>query len=179
MSTYLHELILGSLGPSQAWKSVREHHHQIEKAASRLKAIDIKTQEQPEESSSEPHPLSALERLPEEILITIMEYLDYESLYRLSQTTGYFLRLSFDIVFEFDASWRTFRHTVDRLSNGPKRRVLDGAQSSRHTPAFILEPQSDDKSEPTIQPSEAGGATFDTNDEDEGEIMLEFMARSS
>ncbi|KAI1751474.1 hypothetical protein F4782DRAFT_505076 [Xylaria castorea] len=54
-----------------------------------------------------------------------MEYLDYESLYHLSQTTGYFLRLSFDSTFELDASWRTFRHTVDSLSNGPRRGFLD------------------------------------------------------
>ncbi|KAI0976124.1 hypothetical protein F4678DRAFT_482369 [Xylaria arbuscula] len=177
LSTYSHELSQNSFVAPPAWRSIRDHHYQIEEAATRLNAAVTKTPEQPEE---EPHPSSAIESLPEEVLVAIMEYLDYGSLYRLSQTTGYFLRLSFDIIFELDASWRTFRHTVDRLSDGPKRRVLDGAQLSRDALALILAPGMDDTSELVKDLSETSGAvSFEVEDEGEGETMLEFMARES
>ncbi|KAI8952386.1 hypothetical protein F4801DRAFT_229422 [Xylaria longipes] len=110
---------------AEAWRNIRQHQRQVEDAASRLKAISIEAQAPLESKPPHSRPLSLFERLPEEVLIAIMEYLDYESLYRLSQTTRYFLRLSFDIAFESDPSWRTFRHTVDSLSNGPRRRVVD------------------------------------------------------
>ncbi|KAI0437179.1 hypothetical protein F4803DRAFT_172888 [Xylaria telfairii] len=110
---------------TEAWRSIRQSRCQVEDAASRLKAISIEAMAPLESKSPRSRPLSSLEKLPEEILIAIMEYLDYESLYRLSQTTGYFLRLSFDSTFESDPTWRTFRHTVDLLGNGPKGRVLD------------------------------------------------------
>ncbi|KAI1306380.1 hypothetical protein F5Y03DRAFT_354602 [Xylaria venustula] len=174
-STFSHELSQNSFEAPEAWRSIREHHNQIEKAATRLNAVGTKTPEQPE---AEPRPLSALESLPEEVLVAIMEYLDYGSLYRLSQTTGYFLRLSFDIIFELDASWRTFRDTVDRLSYGPKCRVLDGAQLSRDALALILDPGTDDRSKLLKDLSESGGAVCsEAEDEGEGETMLEFMAR--
>ncbi|KAI1421687.1 hypothetical protein F5Y12DRAFT_689337 [Xylaria sp. FL1777] len=179
MSTYSHEPKEESLEAFQAWGSVREHRNQIEKAAKRLKTVETKANEQPEASSAQPHPLSAIEKLPEEVLISIMEYLDYESLYRLSQTTGHFLRLSFDIVFELDSSWRTFRHTVDRLSYGPQGRVFDAARPSQNSPAVILDHGLDVKPEPIKQPSKESGAIFDTDDGGEGETMLEFMARNS
>ncbi|TGJ78658.1 hypothetical protein E0Z10_g10102 [Xylaria hypoxylon] len=190
MSTRFLEPEQKSFDTFQAWRSVREHHHQINKAASRLNSIKIKTQEFLEASSSQAHELSALEGLPEEILIAVMEYLDYESLYRLSQTTGYFLRLSFDSVFESDPSWRTFRHTIDGLSNGPRRRVLDRTKCQprapvlsqelllpRHGPASAFEPKSCSKPVSVHHPSEENGITSDIEDEDEGETMLEFMTR--
>ncbi|KAI0549451.1 hypothetical protein F4679DRAFT_271934 [Xylaria curta] len=108
---------------ADAWRSIRQSQRQVEDAASRLTAISIEMQAPLESNTSHSRPLSSLEKLPQEVLIAIMEYLDYESLYHLSQTTRYFLRLSFDGAFELDASWRTFRHTVDSLSNGPG--VLD------------------------------------------------------
>lgn len=110
---------------AEAWRSIRQSRRQVEDAASRLQTISIEAMAPLESKSPRSRPLSSLEKLPEETLIAIMEYLDYESLYRLSQTTGYFLRLSFDSTFESDPSWRTFRHTVDLLGNGPKGRVLD------------------------------------------------------
>ncbi|KAI0460518.1 hypothetical protein F5B21DRAFT_519243 [Xylaria acuta] len=109
---------------TEAWRSIRQRQRQVVDAASRLKAISIEARA-PESNPSHSRPLSSFERLPEEVLIAIMVYLDYESLYHLSQITGYFLRLSFDNTFELDPSWRTFRHTVDSLGNGPRRRVLD------------------------------------------------------
>ncbi|KAI0486797.1 hypothetical protein F4859DRAFT_314023 [Xylaria cf. heliscus] len=118
---------------AEAWRSIRQSQRQVEDAAGRLKSISIEAHVPLEPNYSHSRPLSSFERLPEEVLITIMAYLEYESLYRLSQTTGYFLRLSFDITFESDPSWRTFRHTVDSLGNGPKRRVLDWASRERRT----------------------------------------------
>ncbi|KAF2970950.1 hypothetical protein GQX73_g2534 [Xylaria multiplex] len=163
---------------SEAWRGVREHHHQIIEAASRLEAIRIRTLASPEESSSHAHSLSALQRLPEEVLVTIMGYLDYESLYRLSQTSSGFLRLSFDSVFESDPSWRTFRHAIDGLSNGPRRRVLGKAKCPPRTPVMAQEllppqpkPESNSESGSAQKYAEESGATS------EGETIVEFMAR--
>ncbi|KAI1822974.1 hypothetical protein F4861DRAFT_356601 [Xylaria intraflava] len=114
---------------AQAWRSVRENKNQIEKAARRLQTIDV----EPEPDAPSPQLLSPLERLPEELLILIMQCLDHESLYRLSQTTAHFLRLSFDNVFEMDAAWRAFRHTVDLLNDGPHKRLQNGLQRPDNT----------------------------------------------
>ena len=103
-----------------------------------------------------------------------MELLDYESLYHLSQTTGRFLRLSFDLVFELDPAWRAFRHTVDTLSDGPKGRVLNGA---RIVPQ-VMQRFSLAKGRFEWAAGDSGG-THEDGDFDEGETMLEFMARSS
>ncbi|KAI0191191.1 hypothetical protein EV127DRAFT_480561 [Xylaria flabelliformis] len=113
---------------ADAWRNIRHSQRRVEDAASRLAAISIEIQAPLESNTSHTRPLSSLERLPQEVLIAIMGYLDHESLYHLSQTTGYFLRLSFDSAFELDASWRTFRHTVDSLSNEPRRGLLDRAR---------------------------------------------------
>jgi len=115
-----------SLNPTQssAWASIRQHQDEVAKAASRLETLTLAPTEHesdlttPATAAVAARPLSALERLPEEILLEIMKGLDHESLYRFSQTTGYFLRLSFDEVFESDGAWRTFRHTVDYLNGG-------------------------------------------------------------
>ncbi|KAI3337195.1 hypothetical protein HD806DRAFT_475946 [Xylariaceae sp. AK1471] len=173
---------------ASAWGSIRQHHNEIETAASRLNTIKI---EAAETDSSHHYALSALELFPEEVLLAIMKYLDYESLYCLSQTTGYFLRLSFDSVFESDPAWRAFRHTVDGLSDGPSRRVLDGIKCQARTaamsqespvlsgPARIHETESSGTSKPIQQPSREASAKLSTKDEQEAETMLEFMARRS
>ncbi|KAI0540826.1 hypothetical protein GGR58DRAFT_89186 [Xylaria digitata] len=128
--------------------------------------------------------MSALQKLPEEILITIMGYLDYESLYRLSQTSCGFLRLSFDNVFESDPSWRTFRYAVDGLSNGPRRRVMDGTKFPPRAPVTAQEllppqprPELSGKLGSAQKYAEEGGAASDIGDEFEGETIVEFMAR--
>ncbi|KAI0470404.1 hypothetical protein GGR56DRAFT_678741 [Xylariaceae sp. FL0804] len=59
---------------------------------------------------------------------------DRASLYRLSQTAGRFLRLSFDAVFEADAEWRAFRHIAGALSDRPRRRLLPGAGWTGRSP---------------------------------------------
>ncbi|KAI0392329.1 hypothetical protein F5Y17DRAFT_477772, partial [Xylariaceae sp. FL0594] len=90
----------------------KTHHAAIANAASHM------LETRPSFNAHIPKLLSPLERLLEEILLLIMSCLDYESLYRLSETSELFLRLSFDDVFESDAAWRAFRHTVDRLRGG-------------------------------------------------------------
>ncbi|RWA12164.1 hypothetical protein EKO27_g2943 [Xylaria grammica] len=180
MSTYLLKLEQPTLDTFQAWRSVREHYNQIKKAASQLEAITMKAHASFETSPSRTPPLSALERLPEETLIAIMEYLDYESLYRLSQMTGYFLRLSFDGVFEKDPSWRIFRYTIDGLGNGPGRTGLDRTQEllpPRHEPVSAFQPETGDKSGSILQISRDNSAASDIENGDGGETMLDFMAR--
>jgi serine/threonine protein kinase len=182
-----------SLEASQAsaWGSIRQHHDNVETAASRLSTIRFEEEPSIDPDSSHHHILSALERLPEEVLLAVMEYLDYESLYRLSQTTGYFLRLSFDSVFESDSAWRVFRHTVDGLSDGPRKRVLDGIKCRMSTPSMPYKSQVLRAPEP-IHRIGSGGilrATHQhlserdeknvTEHEEEGETMLEFMAKRS
>ncbi|KAI1155014.1 hypothetical protein F4825DRAFT_108542 [Nemania diffusa] len=185
---------------TQAWGSIREHRHEVEKAASRLGAVSMEAQPSPEPTPINSRPSSALERLPDEVLIAIMGYLDHESLYRLSQTTGDFLRLSFDSVFEQDPSWKTFRYTVDQyfhdqdketeLRSGPRRRVLDWArwrarnpvvaqesQSIGHAPAASSKIEPSEQCELVQQSLKSTSATLYTGDEGEGETMLEFMAR--
>ncbi|KAI8628716.1 hypothetical protein F5Y19DRAFT_112061 [Xylariaceae sp. FL1651] len=175
---------------TQVWSSIRQRHTEVETAASRIKTIN--TEPQPAADASHLRALSPLEWLPEEILVSIMERLDHESLYRLSQTTGHFLRLSFDSVFETDPAWRAFRHTVDGLSDGPSRRILDGikceiknstsSQDSKSRraslPPYGAEPG---KISDNIQKaSEKDDAEFGADSGyEEGETMLEFMARRS
>lgn len=68
--------------------------------------------------------LTPLERLPQEIKLHIMRFLDHFSLFRLTQAYGVFHVLAFDNIFEDDPYWRTLRHTVDCLEGGPENRVL-------------------------------------------------------
>jgi hypothetical protein len=68
--------------------------------------------------------LSHLEKLPQEIKLQIMRFLDHFSLYRLTQAYEVFHVLAFDNIFEDDPYWRTLRHTVDCLGDGPENRVL-------------------------------------------------------
>ncbi|KAI2642713.1 hypothetical protein GGS21DRAFT_486538 [Xylaria nigripes] len=105
----------------QTWLTIRAQSREIEQAAKRLQTS---TTTSPQAEHQTPQPRSAIERLPEEVLLAIMACLDYESLYRLSQASPYFLRLSFDDVFELDPGWRTFRFTVDSLVVGPRGRLF-------------------------------------------------------
>ncbi|KAJ8115087.1 hypothetical protein ONZ43_g4748 [Nemania bipapillata] len=188
---------------ARAWRSIREHRQEVRKAANLLRARGIGVQIFEEQEPLHVRPRSALESLPDEILVSIMEYLDYGSLYRLSQTTGEFLRLSFDGIFEVDAEWRTFRYTIDRyfheedsrmtgLRSGPRMRVLDWARWSVRHPDIAQEEQSTGdvlEAGMAIEPSGqyevaqespmVADATHDSEgeDEDERETILEFMAR--
>ncbi|KAI1344135.1 hypothetical protein F5Y15DRAFT_410986 [Xylariaceae sp. FL0016] len=119
---------------TRAWGLVRRHHGVVADAAKKLKTLEAQCVE--EERHPSQHRLSALERLPDEILVHVMVLLDNESLYRLSQTTAKFLRLSFDKEFEASGDWRAFRHTVDALSIGPKRRILDGMRAANRCPVI-------------------------------------------
>ncbi|KAI1324834.1 hypothetical protein F5Y16DRAFT_401960 [Xylariaceae sp. FL0255] len=110
---------------SNAWGSIREDHVAIEEAASKIwSAPDEDTEPQTLIDTLRLQSLSPFERLPDETLVTIMTYLDHGSLYCLSQVTGRFLRLSFDEIFEADAEWRAFRHTIDALRGGLGKRIL-------------------------------------------------------
>ncbi|KAI0115903.1 hypothetical protein GGR51DRAFT_367420 [Nemania sp. FL0031] len=180
-----------AVSQAQAWRSVREQWREVGKTAILLQAAILKTRPPQEPESPNSRRLSALERLPEEVLIAIMERLDYESLYRLSQTTGYFLRLSFDNVFELDPGWRTFRHTIDEyfheyrrgigLHSEPRRRVLDWANWRARKPnstqlVLALDPEPSGQPKPAQEPPEPKSVTGDVDDGDEGETMLHFMA---
>lgn len=59
--------------------------------------------------------LSTLERLPDELLLKIMKYVDRFDLYCLTQASDHLFRLSLDNTFEDIPAWRTLRHT-DRKS---------------------------------------------------------------
>ncbi|CAJ2506329.1 Uu.00g004590.m01.CDS01 [Anthostomella pinea] len=203
------------LGPEQkrfaesqarAWAIIRRHHVAIGKAAERMIAINFsgEPQRQPphdvgaasKEMKTEivqppRSPLSRLESLPEEIHMQIMRLLDHESLYRLSQTTGQFLRLSFDSAFEADAGWRAFRHTADCLGDGPRRRIVDGTGQAQGTAAEVKGadysgldscPERWRRNEDAVGFDGEGskpksGLVRSDEDGDEGETMLEFMAR--
>ncbi|KAI1125038.1 hypothetical protein F5Y10DRAFT_284543 [Nemania abortiva] len=200
MSTDFVELGQKTFASSQAlaWRGIRDHRHVVENAARRLGGLSLATQLPQEPDPPNPRPSSALEKLPEEVLIAIMECLDYESLYRLSQTTGYFLRLSFDSVFELDPEWRTFRYTVDEyfhelgIEIGARTRVLDWAKwrvknpddiaqdpesSRRMLSVYNAKSESGGLGEVVQQPLEPISTTRDTDEDDEGMTMLEFMAR--
>ncbi|KAJ2987803.1 hypothetical protein NUW58_g4310 [Xylaria curta] len=179
---------------AQAWSTIRDNHHSVANAAKRLDSIATKAQGplESESESSRRRLLSAFERFPEEVLIGIMGYLDYTSLYNLSQTTSYFLRLSFDNAFESDPSWRTFRHTVDRLSDGPRGQFLNrsklqagttvakqGSVVSKNEPEPSVGVTARRRSRFTRLTTRAIRLLFNTEDESEGETMHEFMARSS
>ncbi|KAI1268370.1 hypothetical protein F5Y18DRAFT_441124 [Xylariaceae sp. FL1019] len=180
-----------------AWSSIRENCSEIEKAASRLAALTIQPEPEPERVTALA-PLkeaTTLERLPEEILIHIMKYLDHESLYLLTRTKGHFLRISFDGVFESDASWRTFRHTVSyayslqlelgyclrtshalhgiswgcRASKGKER---EGMKASGTRDQIEYDPSSS-KATASHQPHESAK---EPEKEEEGQTMLEFMS---
>ncbi|KAJ8125753.1 hypothetical protein O1611_g7884 [Lasiodiplodia mahajangana] len=176
---------------AQAWGNIRERWREVGKTAIRLTRVSLRTQPPQEPDPPNPRNLSALERLPEEVLIAIMQCLDHESLYRFSQTTGYFLRLSFDSVFELDPAWRTFRYTIDQyfherereagLRSGPRRRVLDWEKwrARNPNPAPLIsssKPESSGEPDLVQRPPEPASATRDAGDEDEGETMLDFMA---
>ncbi|KAI0166154.1 hypothetical protein GGR57DRAFT_13470 [Xylariaceae sp. FL1272] len=112
-----------------AWSSIRKNRSEIENAANRLASLTIQPEPEPKPASvlSQLAKASMLERLPEEILISIMTYLDHPSLYLLTQTHDRFLRMSFDRVFESDANWRTFRHTeLEHGFGNPRPYMVSG-----------------------------------------------------
>ncbi|KAI1367021.1 hypothetical protein F5Y08DRAFT_299776 [Xylaria arbuscula] len=84
----------GSLWPPvQAWKDCWEQFRETREAVNRLFGIDDGIQaelRQEEAAPCKPRMPSAVEKLPDEIVVIVMEYLDYESLYNLSETTGSF-----------------------------------------------------------------------------------------
>ncbi|KAI0593936.1 hypothetical protein F4775DRAFT_575857 [Biscogniauxia sp. FL1348] len=179
----------------RTWGLIRSFHGDVEWAAIRINTINTKSglgrQEGVEATLSPYHPLSRLERLPEEIQMHIMKCLDHENLYRLSQTTSHFLKLSFDSAFEADPSWRAFRHTVDGLGEGPRRRILEGASVREATWVILdLDEQEPASSQlPSFQDQRGGNdlgeqsfpekrrvITLDGSD-DEAETMHSFMAK--
>ncbi|KAI1484801.1 hypothetical protein F5X96DRAFT_662804 [Biscogniauxia mediterranea] len=179
----------------RTWELIRSFRGDVEWAATHIDTINPKSgsgsQEDVEATPSHYHPLSRFERLPEEIHMHIMECLDHENLYRLSQTTAHFLKLSFDSTFEADPSWRAFRHTVDGLGEGPRRRILEGA-SVREAGRVILDspeqeepssllPSSYDQGDGNYlseqnSPEKRRVVTLDGSD-DEAETMHSFMAK--
>ncbi|KAI1075433.1 hypothetical protein F5B20DRAFT_382215 [Whalleya microplaca] len=154
-----------------AWGLIGRHHGVVRKAAERMETIDVGDERiaeggKDEVEAVEPglYPLSPLERLPDEVLMQILKYLDNESLYRLSQTTPIFLGLSFDPAFECRPDWRAFRHTVDCLGGGPKKRISEALAVRRRT--------ANTAQKPTGRQTEKTGGL-----DDEGETMMSFMAR--
>ncbi|KAI0018954.1 hypothetical protein F4780DRAFT_780831 [Xylariomycetidae sp. FL0641] len=188
----------------RSWLFVNVQRQVIARAASRMLAMESgiasreaaaeEAQEEEEEEEEEKEAtqarrrLSEIERLPEEIQVQIMKTLDHESLYRLSQTTAHFLRLSFDPAFEAEPAWRAFRHTVDGLGKGPRERMRQVPatmglfrvdEEAQVTKAYVPTPRSergDRQGEPgLLKVVEVGqGAAEET---DEGETILDFFSR--
>ncbi|KAI0014215.1 hypothetical protein F4779DRAFT_212218 [Xylariaceae sp. FL0662B] len=161
-----HQQVFGESNAS-AWGFISQHRDAVQKAAQRIAAVEVGEEQIGDEAEGEDpeqYRLSPLERLPDEILMQIMKHLDNESLYRLSQATPFFLDLSFDPAFESRPDWRAFRHTVDGLGDGPRKRVSE---------ALTIRPRIEDAVQRPAEKSTGKVA----GEPDEGETMISFMAR--
>ncbi|KAI1505576.1 hypothetical protein F5X99DRAFT_368512 [Biscogniauxia marginata] len=181
----------------RTWDLIRRNREEVERAAASITTVRTETEacdDDDAEANLPRYPLSRLERLPEELQIYIMKYLDYDSLYRLSQTTSHFLKLSFDATFEADPSWRAFRHTADGLGDGPRRRILDGSgtRGPGSTSTESHEQRVPSRPSPCFRDHNAGVTNLGEQSssekqhtavlyesDDEGETMLSFMTRQS
>ncbi|KAH9899117.1 hypothetical protein F4778DRAFT_186531 [Xylariomycetidae sp. FL2044] len=198
--SFLNKAELEQLAASnrQAWNVIREQHELIIRTAESMEAARekefqlnlaklqleeaTKGQKDAVSLAQQQQRLSPVETLPEEIQIQILKYLDYASLYRVSQTTAHFLRLSFDGTLEADPEWRAFRHTVDGLGDGPRKRVAlsnHKGEATKEYPVFNPVPKARLQNKSGTQISNRSVVQLLVDDsEDEGETMLEYMRRT-
>jgi hypothetical protein len=117
--------------PPNPWTLVAQNAEQLTEVARDM----VKRKSGPAESDNSQkveggREVTRLESLPQEIQLQIMRFLDHFSLYRLTQAYRIFHALAFDNIFESDPYWRTLRHTVDCMGDGPQNRVLPQGESN-------------------------------------------------
>ncbi|KAI1172189.1 hypothetical protein F4777DRAFT_582219 [Nemania sp. FL0916] len=163
---------------ARAWRKIHLFQKEVTEAA---KVFDASTAQYRVSATPDAPPqqrqFSALEKLPDEILLMIMENLDIESLFWLSHVSKQFLVLSFDRVFESKSRWHNFRRVADGLifevrSIKPAR-ARTGPPSLRDLPhrvALSLPSSWRPENKCVTPPNES--------EQDEGEMMVDVMART-